>query len=374
MEINSFGGFVMSIKFVHTSDIHIGRSFGAASFGHALGHKRRAELKETFFKILDLCKEEGVQLLLIAGDLFESDYVDTSDLKDLQKKFEELEGVHIVIGAGNHDAIINATTGYNMLTWSENVHVFQESLSKYSIQALNVDIYSFSWNKKEIRSMSFEELVIEDDTKTNILMLHGDIYTQSPYLPLNILDLQNKRFDYIALGHIHKPDVNAGFAYCGCPEPLDFKETGEHGIIEGVIEDGQVTIGFRPIAKRSFVIKTITINPDMSFEQVKGMALSEIHKDRMPHSMYRLIIEGIKDEEITLNIDIIKEILETQIFYCEVIDQTQSNYDIEGIKRDNEGNLIGDFVRYMEERGLDDPQIKDALYEGLNILLSEKVN
>ncbi|PKM51529.1 MAG: DNA repair exonuclease [Firmicutes bacterium HGW-Firmicutes-7] len=364
----------MSVKFVHTADIHIGRSFGAASFGFTLGLKRRAEVKETFFNILEVCKEEGVQFLLIAGDLFENEYVEISELKDLQKKFEELKEIQIIICAGNHDALINSTSGYNMITWSDNVHIFDEHLTKYSIENLNIDIYSFSWNKKEIRSMGFEELIIEDHAKTNILMLHGDIYTQGAYLPLDIYELQEKGFDYIALGHIHKPDISKGFAYSGCPEPLDFKETGTHGIIVGVIEEKQVAISFRPIAKRSFEIKTITINPDMSFEQIKGMSLKEIKKELKVHSMYRLIIEGIKDEETVINKEIIKELLETQVFYCEVIDQTQSNYDIESIKRNNEGNLIGDFIEYMEEKGLDDPQIKDALYEGLNILLSEKVN
>lgn len=365
----------MGIRFVHTADVHIGMSFATASFGHALGLKRRAEIKETFFNVLNSCIEKSVDLLLIAGDLFEDDYMDMSELKDVQKAFSNMENVHIVICAGNHDAIMNSGSSFNMVTWSQNVHIFGDTLSKYSLDELNMDIYSFSWNKKEIRSMSFDQLTIEDSSKVNILMLHGDIYTEGPYLPLNIYDLIEKGFDYIALGHIHKPDVeNDVWAYPGSLEPLDFKETGKHGVIEGIIEGKQVIKRFNPVAKRSFEIKTITVNPEMSFEEIKGMSLSEIHKGIEKKGLYRLIIEGIKDEDVLINKAIIKEILETQVYYCEVIDQTQSNYDLESIKRNNQGNLIGDFVRYMEERGLDDPQIKDALYEGLNILLSEKVN
>lgn len=365
----------MSVRFVHTADVHIGMSFAAASFGHALGLKRRAEIKETFFGILDECVEKRVDLLLIAGDLFEDDYMDMSELKDVQKMFANMADVHIVICAGNHDAIMNNGSSFNMVTWSQNVHIFGDSLSKYSITELNIDIYSFSWNKKEIRSMSFDHLLIEDPAKTNILMLHGDVYTESAYLPLDIYDLLGKGFDYIALGHVHKPDVDHdGWAYPGSPEPLDFKETGKHGVIEGIIEGKQIIKRFNPVAKRSFEIKKITVHPEMSFEEIKGLALSEIHKGVDKNALYRLIIEGIKDEDVIINKSIIKEILETQVYYCEVHDQTQSNYDLESIKRNNQDNLIGDFVKYMEERGLEDPQIKDALYEGLNILLSEKVN
>lgn len=364
----------MSIKFMHTADMHIGTSFATANFGHTLGLKRRTEIKETFFKLLDQCKDEAVDLLLIAGDLFDNDYTELSEIKDVQKKFEEMSDVKVVICAGNHDAIINSSSCYNLVSWSNNVYIFPDMLSKYSIEALNIDIYSFSWNKKEIREMSFDDLVIEDRNKTNILMLHGDIYTQGVYLPLDIYELLDKGFDYIALGHVHKADLNDKFAYCGTPEPLDFKEIGDHGVIVGNIEEHKVNFEWRSVAKRSFELINIEINPEMSFEQIKGMALGAIRQAMLPQALFRLTIEGIKDEDVILNKSILKEVLETQVFYCEIIDQTQSNYDIEGIKRNNEGNLIGDFIKYMEERGLEDPQIKDALYEGLNILLSEKVN
>lgn len=364
----------MGIRFIHTADMHIGTSFATANFGHSLGLKRRSEIKETFFELLDRCKDEAIDLLLIAGDMFDNDYTELSDIKDVQKKFEELSDTHIVICAGNHDAIINSASCYNLVTWSQNVYIFPEQLSIYTIEVLNLDIYSFSWSKKEIREMSFDNLVIEDKNKTNILMLHGDIYTQSHYLPLDIYELLDKGFDYIALGHVHKPDLNDKFAYCGSPEPLDFKELGDHGAIFGTIEDKKVDLKWQPIAKRTFEVVNIEINPDMSFEQIKGMALAAIRQPAKPNALFRLIIEGIKDEDVVLNKSILKEVIETQVFYSEIIDQTQSNYDIEGIKRNNEGNLIGEFIKYMEERGLEDPQIKDALYEGLNILLSEKVN
>lgn len=364
----------MSIKFIHTSDIHMGMSFANVSFGAKLGLKRRIEVKDTFYRILNRCKENNVDLLLIAGDLFEDEFINISELKDVQRMFQNMKDTNIVISAGNHDAIINTSSSFNMVNWSSNVHIFNEELSKYSIESLNLDIYSFSWNKKEIRSMDFQNLIIEDKSKNNILMLHGDIYTKSSYLPINIYELLEKEFDYIALGHIHKADINERFAYCGSPEPLDFGETGEHGIIEGIIEDKSVKLEFIPMAKREFEIKYIEINPEMTFEEVKSLATNEILKDSKKENMYRLIIEGIKNEDIIIDKSLIKEILEEEVYYCEIIDETQSNYDIEGIKRNNKGNLIGDFIEYMEERGIDNPQIKDALYEGLNILLSEKVN
>ena len=56
-------------------------------------------------------------------------------------------------------------------------------------------------------------------------------------MPLDKNYLDQLGFDYIALGHIHKPIIiSDNMAYCGSPEPLDFGEIGEHGIIQGIIE------------------------------------------------------------------------------------------------------------------------------------------
>lgn len=364
----------MSIKFIHTSDIHIGTSFANVSFGSELGFKRRIEIKETFYKILDRCEQNQIDLLLITGDLFDDEFISISELKDLQKKLQNLKNTKIVISAGNHDAIINSSSCFNMVNWSDNVYIFNKEFENYTIEEFNIDIYSFSWDSKEIRSMSFDNLIIKDKSRTNLLMLHGDIYTKSNYLPININELLEKGFDYIALGHIHKPDLNKKYAYSGSPEPLDFGEIGEHGIIEGIIDDKNIKFEFIPFAKRSFIIKEIEINPDLTFEEIKNLAVAEILNDFKQENMYRLIIKGIKNEETEIDISIIKETIEAKVFYCEIIDETQSNYDIEGIKRNNKGNIIGNFIEYMEEKDMNDPQIKAALYEGLNILLSEKVN
>lgn len=365
----------MSIRFIHIADVHIGMSFASASFGQELGNIRREEIKATFFRILDACVKNNVDLLLIAGDLFEEDYITMSELKDIQKKFANMTNTNIVISAGNHDPILNERSSYHLVNWSDNVYIFPNQLAKLSLDELNVDIYSFSWSKKEIKTMNFDELAIEDSSRTNILMLHGDAYNHSNYLPLSIDDLALKAFDYIALGHIHKADIiNDKGAYPGSPEPLDFKETGEHGIIEGVIDGSDVNIRFNPFAKREFIIKEIVINEDMSFEEIRNMAINEVDKQNNPNAMYRLYIKGIKDIDVDLNIDLIKESLQNGVFYCEVINNTQNNYDLERIKRNHKGNIIEEFIKYMEECGLDNPQMKDALNEGLNILLREKVD
>lgn len=364
----------MQVRFVHTADVHMGMSFAGARFGARLGLKRREEIKQTFFKILDRCIEGEAALLLIAGDLFEEAFMDMSTLKDVQKKFESMAGVQIVMGAGNHDAILGPGSGYRLMTWSPNVHLLGTDMQRVTLDDLNMDIYGFSWDKKEMAAKNFEALKVEDETRTNILMLHGDIYNQSPYLPLNIYDLLDKNFDYIALGHIHKPDCAAArWAYPGSPEPLDFKETGEHGIVEGVFDGHEISKSFVAMAQRRFRIIEAAIDPDMSFEEIKSLLLGRAATEEAPQDLYRFIIKGTRGEHVRIQPEVIKEALEEITAYAELIDETKSSYDIERIKMDNANNLIGGFIRFMQEKGLDNPIVHDALYEGLDMLLREKV-
>ena len=83
-------------------------------------------------------------------------------------------------------------------------------LEKKEFNELNTIIYGYSWATNQIYDndllKNFGQI---DTTKNNILVLHGDISHNSNYLPLNLQDLKNLNMDYIALGHIHKPQILA---------------------------------------------------------------------------------------------------------------------------------------------------------------------
>ena len=57
-----------SVRILHCADVHIGAECG---FLGTKSRTRKAEVKKTFQRILELCKEEKTELLLIAGDLFD---------------------------------------------------------------------------------------------------------------------------------------------------------------------------------------------------------------------------------------------------------------------------------------------------------------
>lgn len=360
------------IKFVHTGDIHLGLQFNSISFDRDRARSRRAELWSTFQRIVDYSKNNNMDFLLIAGDLFESKYFTIGDMNRLGDIFEVASETNIIIVAGNHD-YLNRTSLYNMVEWPSNVHIFKgDGIESIDFPELDTVIYGYSWDRVEIRDNHlFDNCNFDHDRSNKILLLHGDIGTNSNYLPLNMDKLNRLDLDYIALGHIHKPEIFSNkMAYCGSPEPLDFGELGERGFIQGQINNNETKIEFVPFSKRKFLHKTLSIHENMSFQDIYDLVTSvEANKDM---DYYRIELNGYIQHDIDING--LFTLLENNFYYIELIDNTSPDYDLESLENDYRDSVIGEFIKEMKGRGLEDPLVKKALYYGLDALLKGRVN
>ncbi|GMQ57509.1 DNA repair exonuclease [Vallitalea sediminicola] len=361
------------IKFIHTGDIHIGMEFKSASFSSVFAKKRRNEIKETFLNIVKRAGEIQADLLLISGDVFEDEYITIGELKEINNSFRKINSKVIII-AGNHDPIINNKSYYKIMDWANNVYIMDTNTERISLDELNVDIYGLSWNKKEIKDNLFKDIEVENRDRINILLAHGDIYQKSNYLPIDKNNLISKKFDYVALGHIHKHDfIENNIAYPGSPEPLDFGETGTHGIIEGNISKDELDVEFLPFSKREFVAIDVRVDDDMTIEDIIEK-IRLIVSDYEFKNLYRFNLNGIRDKDILFDAKYIKDRVEEYVIYAEIIDNTTPDYDLDKLKLENENNVIGKYIEYMEKQNTQDEISKLALYEGIEALLSEKVN
>ena len=105
------------MKFLHTADIHLGAKPDA---GAAYTQSREKELWNSFQHVVEVCEEEQVDLLLIAGDLFHRQPL-LRELKDVSYLLGKLTHTQVVLSAGNHD-YIKAGSYYLTNKWPENVH------------------------------------------------------------------------------------------------------------------------------------------------------------------------------------------------------------------------------------------------------------
>lgn len=361
------------MKFVHIADIHLGMSFQNAGFGGGIGQERRQEIKATLMKVVEYCQKYQIDLLLIAGDLFEDDYVRLSELKDINHSFSKLSHTQVLISGGNHDPIMDGNSPYLSIDWHPNVHVFDTRLESIYLDGINTEVWGFSWPEKVRSPFVMDPLIQLDATRSNLLMLHGDVYQNNDYQYIDVKLIEGRGFDYVALGHIHKPDfVTPTMAYPGSLEPQDFSESGAHGFIEGTIDREGFEAHFRPFAKRSFHAVKVTVRGTMSFEGIYDLVIETL-SDYPSEDFLRIVIEGDIDSDVDLDTELIKERLENEFYYCEVKDKTQLDIDVKRLSKEYKDTLIGMYIETMMAKDLEDPVVSDALAKGLRLLLDAQV-
>lgn len=229
------------MKFLHTSDIHIGAKF------EVLGDKareHREQLKKTFSKIVALAIEEKVDLFLISGDLFDSNNPSPSDIKFVQEEFSRLisEKIRICLIPGNHDYELSNIEGlgkkfYNM----EGVYLFINPIeSNQYFEDIHTEIFAKA-NVTNKSSKSPMVKVFSEKTAIKIVMAHGGVVGQAknPQWPITPKEIENSGADYVALGDWHslRDESRAGVTayYSGAPEMINITQGGAGYVILGII-------------------------------------------------------------------------------------------------------------------------------------------
>ena len=85
------------MKFVHIADLHLDTPFTSLSEKGNLGKIRRLEQRNALKKVIEYCKENEVDYLFIAGDLYEQNYVKKTSIDYITNLFKEIENPKIFI-------------------------------------------------------------------------------------------------------------------------------------------------------------------------------------------------------------------------------------------------------------------------------------
>jgi len=358
------------MRFIHISDIHIGAK-PDASF--PWGEMREREIQSSFEHILDLCNQKEVDLLLISGDLFHKQPL-IRELKEINYCFEKLIKTKVVLIAGNHDHI-GARSNYRDFTWCQNVFMLsEESMDSIYFEHINTEVYGFSYHTRDITQPLYNKVKPGCEERINILLAHGG---DEKNIPIDKKAVLSNGFDYVALGHIHKPEIfSERMAYAGSLEPLDKNETGPRGYILGEIEKeddiSRIHIDFVPHSVREYIKVELEVDPSTTHGALIDMAKEKM-KEYGEHNIFAFHISGFRDQDIMFyQEDIIR--LGNVI---EVIDDTVPDYDFKALYKENQDNIIGMYIKRIQdqEKTSANPEVieKKALYYGLGALLGAKV-
>ena len=349
------------MKFIHIADVHLGALPDA---GKAYSKERGKELWETFAKVIQICEEEKVDFLFIAGDFFHRQPL-KKELKEVNYYFSQLSQTRVILIAGNHD-YVKSDSQYHNFPWNDNVYFLIEENPKCLVfEDVATSVTGFSYKNREIKEPKYDVIVPKKHAKYEVLIAHGG---DEKHIPIKREYLEKVGFDYIALGHIHKPQilVENKAAYAGALEPIDRNDTGKHGYIKGEITRNGTKICFVPLAKREYKHFIFPIKRDMTNASIKE-ALIKIVEKYGQQNMYKFILRGTRDPEIELDtesMDVMGNILE-------VVDETIPDYDFEKLALQNQDNLIGAYIQAFE--GCEEGSIEyEALCEGVHALMENR--
>lgn len=343
------------------ADVHLGAK---PDSDYPWGKERAREIEESFEDIIHICAKEQIELLLIAGDLYHRQPL-LRELREINQLFERIPQTKVVIIAGNHD-YIGPRSHYLDFPWAKNVVMLKsEQLEKVYFPELNTEVYGFSHHRRNIPEARLTCVHPEANDCCHILIAHGG---DEKNIPMDCDQVAKLPFDYIALGHIHKPTIiSSKCAFCGSFEPLDKNEIGDRGYILGEIKDKKVTTTFVPHSIRTYQWLEIYITPDMTQEEVCTFVQAEIRKCG-EKNIYRVHLVGYRD----VNINFDEEAIKFLANIIEVLDDTVPDYDFEQLKVENQENIIGLYIDKIHESSTEEEIRQKALYYGLEALLNAK--
>ena len=244
------------VKFLQFSDLHLGRPFGW------IAPDRRPQRKQDQRRALEMAVqqaiERGVDAILIPGDLFDQECVDTDTLAFAVRAFEMAGCPPVFIAPGNHDPYSEVSHYWNphllrarVGAWPAHVHIFTSPQWTPKQVPGRDDIAV--WGRCYVGNVGAAERPLAPEmvkevkpfkgAPLNVALFHGSREGFSPpgqttLAPFSDDEVRRSPFAYLAAGHYHTASHLDGgmgsvrLAYAGAAIGLDVTELGKHGAYE----------------------------------------------------------------------------------------------------------------------------------------------
>src|SRR6187431_3056513 len=235
------------MKFVHAADLHLDSPLaGLSKYEGAPVEQIRGATRRALENLVKLCLSEQVELLLIAGDLYDGDWRDYSTGLFFAKQMAALRAgnVRVVWIRGNHDAASKLTAHLNL---PENVYeLSHKKPDTFLLEDLGVAVHGQGFDTREVTTDLSSRYPEPRPGLFNIGLLHTALEGRAghaPYAPCRLGALVDRGYDYFALGHVHTREILSDRPWIVFPGNLQgrhARETGPKGASLVTVEAEQV--------------------------------------------------------------------------------------------------------------------------------------
>lgn len=373
------------MKILHFADCHL----GVETYG------RLEDFLRCFDIITDYALNKKVDLVVFAGDAYKTREPSPTYQREFAKRIKKMaKKIPVVLVVGNHDlpSQIGRADTLEIFPTLEvpNVYVFSKpTVKEIPIPncQLPITIFSLPWmtknqllSEEESKGRTIEEtdqiakaklikifkdLTKKVDSKKPCLVIahqtiFGAMYGSERAVTLGreiILPLElfkEPKFDYVALGHIHKQQVlskNPPVVYSGSIERIDFgEEEEEKGFYEVEIKEGLKKTEFKFIKLPARKFKTIQINVPDKQERVGEYIKKEIEKEDVKEAIVRVNIKSKSLIDSILFEEDLKEALAPAYYVAAITKETEEPQRKILIKEAESLGPLDWLQRYLKEK------------------------
>jgi exonuclease sbcCD, D subunit len=271
------------VKIIHLADLHIGKRVNEFSMID--------DQKYILNQILEIIDKEKPDAVIIAGDVYDKQVPSIEAVELLDSFISDISKrkTTTFIISGNHDSAERLAFGSSLMAMGKIYisPVYNGKISKYTLKddfgSANFYLLPFVKPSHVKRFFPYEKIesytdaikVVVDNLKLdtseiNILIAHqfvtGASRTESEEISVGGLDNVDasvfEDFDYVALGHIHRPQKIGieRIRYCGTPLKYSFSEVNDTKSVS-IIEIN---------SKEDFNLRMISLIPKRDMRKIRG--------------------------------------------------------------------------------------------------------
>ena len=373
------------MKLIHCADLHLDSKLHT-HLDRDRAKRRRDELLRNFERLAGYASRNGVEAVLIAGDLFDRDTVSALAKNTVLSVIKAHPHIRFYYLRGNHDTgdclgMKEAGSGAapsNLFLFGNRWKTYREGKrGRIAITGLELTRENSAGAPASLRT---------DPACFNIVMLHGQETGGRPAsaegLPsgtvygrsfeqtfsekdakydkgggyagvISIPALRGRNIDYLALGHIHackKAPLDSRGIYCypGCLEGRGFDESGPHGfaMLEIDEESGRMTHRFVPFAQRILYTVRADVTGCKTTAQMKSIAEDALREAGCSSKdMADVTLCGDLEVDCEKDLGYLRTSLESEYFFARLRDATKLRVNVEDYLYDE--SLRGEFVRLV---------------------------
>ncbi len=247
----------MNFSFIHTADLHLGSPFvGLSSSDQELARRVAAASREALEDLFTRAIDFDVDFVVIAGDVYDGDWKDTTigHFFNRQTARLEREGIPVYLIRGNHDAESVITSA---VTLPDSVHVFATRAAEtFRISELKVALHGRSFANRAVQDNLARSYPPPEAGWFNIGVLHTSCDGRpghANYAPCTVQDLIQRGYQYWALGHVHtyeQVNEQPRIVFPGNLQGSNIRECGAKGAVLVRVEDGEIAETSRLLVER----------------------------------------------------------------------------------------------------------------------------